>query len=55
MYKETMGEIISAKKQWWLKVNSKPMRVLGTDGAIYPYIVKVGYEVDGNIIPKESG
>ena len=47
MDRETTGTVLSVTKQWWLKVNSKPVRVIGTDGAIYPYIVKVTYHVNG--------
>ena len=28
MEKETMGTVISVTKQWWLKVNRKPVQVL---------------------------
>ena len=41
------GIIISAKKQWWLKVNKKIIRTGPLDGAAFPYIIKVKYEVDG--------
>ena len=41
------GTIISAKKQWWLKVNKKMIRKGPLDGAAFPYIIKVKYEVDG--------
>ncbi len=39
--------IISAKKQWWLKVNTKPFRTGPLDGAVFPYIAKVRYTIDG--------
>ena len=45
--KRTTGTIISAKKQWWLKVNKKAIRVGPLDGAAFPYIVKVRYMADG--------
>ena len=41
------GIIISAKKQWWLKVNKKMIRKGPLDGAAFPYIIKVKYKVDG--------
>ncbi|MBE5745352.1 MAG: sugar ABC transporter permease [Clostridiales bacterium] len=47
MYAETIGEVVSVKRQWWLKVNTKPMRKGTFDGATFPYIVKVKYVVDG--------
>lgn len=47
MEKETTGTIISVTKQWWLKINSKPLRTNALDGAEFPYIVKVQYTVDG--------
>ena len=47
MQKQTAGMVISAKKQWWLKVNTKPIRKGPLDGATFPYIVKVKYTVDG--------
>ena len=45
--RRTTGTIISAKKQWWLKINKKPIRKGRLDGAAFPYIIKVRYMVDG--------
>ncbi|MBO5035713.1 MAG: sugar ABC transporter permease [Clostridia bacterium] len=45
--KETKGVVLSAKKQWWLKVNTKAMRSGALDGATFPHIVKILYTVDG--------
>ena len=45
--RRTTGTIISAKKQWWLKINKKPIRKGPLDGAVFPYIIKVRYIVDG--------
>ena len=39
--KETNGTIIAASKQWWLKVNRKPIRLHALDDAEFPYIIKV--------------
>ena len=47
MDQETMGTVISVKKQWWLKINTKPVRTHALDGAIFPHIIKVQYTVDG--------
>lgn len=47
MEKETMGTVISVKKQWWLKVNTKAFRTGPLDGATFPHIVKIQYVVDG--------
>lgn len=47
MNRETTGTVIAVKKQWWLKINTKPVRLHSTDGAIFPYIIKVEYTVDG--------
>ena len=54
MYKETGGKVIAAKKQWWLKVNTKPIRSGPLDGAIFPYIIKVEYAVDGQVYTKKK-
>ena len=43
MYKEAAGTVISVKKQWWLKVNAKRVRLHAMDGAMFPHIVKVEY------------
>ena len=43
----TTGTIISVKKQWWLKINKKPIRKGPLDGAAFPYVIKVKYVVDG--------
>ena len=47
MEKETVGTIVSVAKQWWLKVNTKSVRMGALDGAIFPYIIKVRYTVNG--------
>ena len=47
MDKETMGTVISVATQWWLKVNTKPVRRHALDGATFPHIIKVQYTVDG--------
>ena len=48
MDQETMGTVLSVAKQWWLKVNTKPIRMGTMDGATFPHIIKVQYVVDGN-------
>ena len=45
--RETKGIVRSAHKQWWLKINTKPIRLHAMDGAIFPYIICVEYVVDG--------
>ena len=54
MDNKTIGTIISVKKQWWLKVNTKPVRKHALDGATFPHIVTVKYTVDGNEIVKKK-
>ena len=49
-----IGTILSVKKQWWLKVNTKPIRKHALDGATFPHIVTVKYTVDGNEIIKKK-
>lgn len=44
---ETTGTVISVVKQWWLKVNTKSVRLHSSDGAAFPYVIKVKYVVDG--------
>lgn len=46
MEKETMGTVISVAKQWWLKINTKSVRLHPMDGATFPHIIKVKYTVD---------
>lgn len=47
MDQETLGTVISVAKQWWLKVNTKPVRMHAMDGATFPHIVHVQYTADG--------
>lgn len=47
MQKETTGTVISVRKQWWLKVNTKAFRTSPLDGAAFPHIVRVAYTVNG--------
>lgn len=46
MNKEISGTVISVKKQWWLKINTKAFRKGSLDGAIFPHIIKVKYEIE---------
>ena len=54
MDKETVGIVRSVAKQWWLKVNTKPIRKGALDGAAFPHIIKVQYVVDGNTYTKRK-
>ncbi len=47
MVNEVNGTVVSVSTQWWMKINTKAARLMGTDGAVYPHIVKVKYTVDG--------
>lgn len=47
MKKEITGTVVSAAKQWWLKVNTKPVRLHPLDGAAFPHIIKVSYTIEG--------
>ena len=40
---EVNGVVIKVMKQWWLKINKKPIRISGLDKAEFPYIIKVKY------------
>ena len=55
MDKQTTGIVITTTKQWWIKINRKPVRVHILDGADFPYIIKVEYIVNGKKYKKESG
>ena len=54
MDKETIGTVLSVATQWWLKVNTKPVRMGPLDGATFPHIIKVQYVVDGNTYTKRK-
>ena len=47
MNKETTGTVVNVATQWWLKVNTKPVRMGPMDGATFPHVIKVKYTVDG--------
>ena len=54
MDKETIGTVLSVAKQWWLKVNTKPVRMGAMDAAALPHIIKVQYVVDGRTYTKRK-
>ncbi len=54
MDKQTTGTVIAATKQWWMKVNRKPVRMHALDGADFPYIIKIEYTVDGKAYTKRK-
>ena len=47
MEQETQGTVVNVAKQWWLKVNTKAVRMGPLDGATFPHIIKVTYSVAG--------
>lgn len=54
MDKETTGTVISVAKQWWLKVNRKPVRLHALDGATFPHIIKIEYIVNDKVYTKRK-
>lgn len=54
MEKKTIGTVISVKKQWWLKVNTKPIRLHAFDGARFPHIITVKFVIDGQEYTKKK-
>ena len=54
MDQKTMGTVVSVAKQWWLKVNTKAVRMGPLDGATFPHVMKVQYVVDGNTYTKRK-
>lgn len=44
---EVTGTVIAVKRQWWLKINTKPVRKHMYDGAIFPHVIQVAYTVNG--------
>ena len=54
MDKETIGTVLSVAKQWWLKVNTNPIRMGALDGATFPHIIKVQYVVGGETYTKRK-
>lgn len=47
MEEKTTGTVVSVKKQWWLKVNTKAVRLGTMDGAVFPHIIKIRYTANG--------
>ena len=54
MDKETTGTVRSVAKQWWFKVNAKPIRTGALDGATFPHIITVQYVVEENTYTKRT-
>lgn len=54
METKATGTVIAVKKQWWLKVNTKPSRKHALDGATFPYIISIEYMVDGTSYTKRK-
>lgn len=54
MDQKTTGTVIRAAKQWWLKVNTKPVRMHALDGATFPHIITVKYTADGKDFTKRK-
>ncbi len=54
MDQQTTGTVIAVAKQWWLKVNTKAVRMHPLDGATFPHIIKVKYTVNGTEYTKRK-
>jgi len=54
MEKEVFGTVVSVSTQWWLKVNTKPVRMHAMDGATFPHIIKVQYKVGDTTYTKRK-
>lgn len=53
-YIKTIAKVIKVHKCWWIKVNTKPVRLHALDGAVFPHIITVEYEVDGQKYTKKK-
>jgi len=53
-YTKTVGKVIKVHKCWWIKVNTKPVRLHALDGAAFPHIVTVEYEANGRKYMKKK-
>lgn len=54
MEQQATGTVISVKKLWWLKINTKAARAHLLDGAVFPHIIKVSYAVNGQQYTKRK-
>ncbi len=52
--RETTGTVVCISRQWWLKINTKPIRLHSTDGAVFPHIITASYTVDGRTYRKKK-
>lgn len=43
---QTEGIILKASKIWWIKINTKVVRTSASDGATFPYIIKIKYKAN---------
>ena len=43
----TNGKIEKVTKCWWIKVNTKPVRMHMLDGALFPHLMTFSYTVNG--------
>lgn len=41
-----MGTVTKVERCWWYKVNTKPIRLHGLDGSVFPHIITFEYTVD---------
>lgn len=51
---KTTGTVARVSRQWWLKVNTKAVRLTAGDGAQYPHIVTVKYTVNNKEYTKRK-
>ncbi len=40
------GKAIKVNKLWWLKINKKIFRTTPVDGATFPYIIRIEYNIN---------
>ena len=54
MEKEIFGTVVSVSTQWWLKINTKSVRMGAMDGATFPHVIKVQYKVSDTTYTKRK-
>ena len=54
MDSRTAGTVRSVATQWWLKVNTKAVRLHPLDGASVPHVIRVTYSVNGTEYTKRK-
>jgi hypothetical protein len=46
---QTTGRVLTVRRLWWIKINTRPLRRHALEGAAFPHAVRIAYRTEGTV------